>query len=367
MYGIYIHVPFCLRKCPYCDFYSVPGPGDLREAYLDALSCQIRSFRGADADTVYFGGGTPSLLEPRDIASVIRLLREQFRITRDAEITMECNPATADTGRFRGFLEAGVNRVSIGCQSFCEKTLKPLGRLHTAEDAAGAIRDARAAGFRNISADIMLGIPYEDPVTAARDAETAAGLGLQHISAYLLRICEGTPFAEGVPGIPDDDVQAECYRSFCSVMDRAGYLQYEISNFSLPGFESRHNLKYWNCGDWLGFGPAAHMSSGGERYSFPADLDRYIRTFQQPLSDPLPVMTHEGIADAEEYIITSLRTAAGLDLGVLQHRFGHRLSDSDTEFLSRCEAAGLAVTGDGTVRLTREGFLVSNSIISELI
>ncbi|MBR5070744.1 MAG: radical SAM family heme chaperone HemW [Oscillospiraceae bacterium] len=368
MYGIYIHVPFCIRKCPYCDFYSVASSEDLRKEYLLALRNQILSFDRVAADTVYFGGGTPSLLSPEEIAGIIALLRGRFDIEDGAEITMECNPATAGTAEFRGFLDAGVNRLSLGCQSFQEKTLRSLGRLHSADEAKTAVRDAREAGFANISVDLMLGIPFETPEIAERDALAAAELEVQHVSAYLLRICEGTPFAEGVPGIPDDDLQAECYRRFCGVMDAAGYRQYEISNFAVPGYESRHNLKYWQCGHWLGFGPGAHMSDSVRRHSFVPDIRSFIDAFRGgPVPDPLSLMKDEGTVDAEEYIITSLRTSSGLDAGVLQERFGSSLTSEQISFLARCRDAGLAETEGEHIRLTREGFLVSNSILSELI
>ena len=368
MYGIYIHVPFCIRKCPYCDFYSVASSEDLRKEYLLALRNQILSFDRVAADTVYFGGGTPSLLSPEEIAGIIALLRDRFDIEDGAEITMECNPATAGTAEFRGFLDAGVNRLSLGCQSFQEKTLMSLGRLHSAEEAKAAVRDAREAGFANISVDLMLGIPFETSEIAERDALAAAELEVQHVSAYLLRICEGTPFAEGVPGIPDDDQQAECYRRFCGVMDAAGYRQYEISNFAVPGYESRHNLKYWQCGQWLGFGPGAHMSDSVRRHSFVPDIRSFIDAFRGgPVPDPLSLMKDEGTVDAEEYIITSLRTSSGLDAGVLRERFGSSLTSEQISFLARCRNAGLAETEGEHIRLTREGFLVSNSILSELI
>ncbi|MGX8685027.1 MAG: hypothetical protein ACSW78_07070, partial [Lachnospiraceae bacterium] len=206
------------------------------------------------------------------------------------------------------------------------------------------------------------------PLTAEQDALAATELGVDHVSAYLLRICEGTPFAEGVPGIPDDDVQAECYRSFCRVMDEQGYRQYEISNFARDGRESRHNLKYWQCGQWLGFGPGAHMSDSARRYSFPADIRGYIGTFRGgPVPDPLSVMTFEGTVDSEEYIITSLRTSEGLDLTLLKERFGASLTAEQTAFLGRCAASGLAEISADRIKLTRDGFLVSNSILSELI
>ena len=368
MYGIYIHIPFCIRKCPYCDFYSVTSSEDLRREYLLALRNQILSFSRVSADTVYLGGGTPSLLEPEEIAGLISLIRERFDLADGAEITMECNPATADTARFRGFLDAGINRLSLGCQSFHEETLRSLGRLHSADEAKAAVKDARSAGFSNISVDLMLGIPYETPFIAQQDALSAAELEVQHVSAYLLRICEGTPFADGVPGIPDDDVQAECYRRFCSVMDESGYRQYEISNFALDGHESRHNLKYWECGKWLGFGPGAHMSDSVRRHSFPPDIKGFIDAFRDgPVPDPLSLMRDEGTVDAEEYIITSLRTSSGLDTAVLSSRFGTLLTGDQMSFLEKCRGAGLAEISGGHIRLTRDGFLVSNSILSELI
>ena len=368
MYGIYIHIPFCLRKCPYCDFYSTAITDGLKNDYLDALENQISSFGPVEADTVYFGGGTPSLLDPDDIARIMSLLGNRFMIHDAAEVTMECNPATADRDRFRGFLKAGVNRLSLGCQSFHEKTLKALERLHSVSESIAAVQDARSAGFKNISVDVMLGIPFEDPRTAEEDAAAVASLKVEHISAYLLRICDGTPFADGVPGIPDDDTQAECYRRFCEVLAGRGYRQYEISNFCRPGFESRHNSKYWSCGQWLGFGPAAHMSNSVSRYSFPPDLKLFTDTFRGgPVPAPVSYMTYEGSVDAEEYVITSLRTAEGLDQSVLKDRFGSSLNDDQKSFLRKCSDAGLAVISGSVIRLTREGFLVSNSILSELI
>ena len=368
VFGIYIHIPFCIRKCPYCDFYSVSVSKGLRQTYLSALKNQILSFDPVKADTIYFGGGTPSLLMPEEISEILDVIKSKNDISADAEISMECNPATVTKNSLRDFLSAGINRLSVGCQSFHGPCLEALGRLHSVQEAVQTVNDAYDAGFRNVSADIMLGIPFEDPQIAAEDASTAASLGLQHVSAYLLRICEGTPFADGVAGVPEDDVQAECYRAFCSVMDSCGYTQYEISNFARPGYESRHNLKYWQCASWLGLGPAAHSSIGGKRYSFPADLRNYISVFGSgPASDPLACLKEEGTVDAEEYIITSLRTSNGLDLQTLSDRFGSSFGEPELSFLRECEKAGLAEISPGRIRLTRDGFLVSNSIISELL
>ena len=368
MYGIYIHIPFCIRKCPYCDFYSVKKEDDLCGRFLAALKNEILSFDPVDADTVYFGGGTPSLLTPEEISDIMSLLRAHNNISEDAEVTMECNPATVTTEQLKGFRDAGINRLSIGCQSFQPHLLSHLGRLHSAEEAKQTVADAKEAGFTNISVDIMLGIPYATPETTKADAEAALSLGIQHVSAYLLKICEGTPFAKGVPGIPSDDVQADCYRVFCEEMEKGGFSQYEISNFAVPGYESRHNLKYWDCGQWLGLGPAAHMSNGHDRFSYPPRINSFIETFADgPIADPISRFSHEGTVDAEEYIIMSLRKTDGLSRKVLKEKFGVSFTDDQEKFLSQCEKQGLLTASGDFICLTREGFLVSNAILSEII
>ena len=368
MYGIYIHIPFCIRKCPYCDFYSVPKESDLCSRFLNALRNEILSFDPVEAYTVYFGGGTPSLLTPDEISDIISLLREHNRITEDAEITMECNPATVDVDQLRGFREAGVNRLSIGCQSFQPDLLSHLGRMHSADEAKQTVQDAKEAGFSNISVDIMLGIPYATPNTTKADAEIALSLGIQHVSAYLLKICEGTPFSKGVPGIPSDDVQADCYKVFCDAMKSGGMHQYEISNFAVPGYESRHNLKYWECGQWLGLGPAAHMSTGKYRASFPGNINIFLDRFENgPAEDPLRYFRYEGHVDGDEYIIMGMRTDSGISRSVLKERYGQEFTKDQEEFLAQCEQHGLIEQDNDTVRLTGEGYLLSNSILSELI
>ena len=366
MYGIYIHVPFCVRKCPYCDFYSVAVQDELRRNYIAALKNQILSFPPIEADTIYFGGGTPSLLSPSEISDILSCISGHHSVEDACEITMECNPASADLNKMKGFREAGVNRLSVGCQSFQQEILDHLGRLHTAEEAADTVREAREAGFGNISVDIMLGVPFSSPESSVKDAEKAASLGVDHVSAYLLKICEGTPFAAGVKGIPDDDIQADCYTAFCGSIVSSGYSQYEISNFAKPGMESRHNMKYWQCGQWLGFGPSAHMSDGRKRYSSGRDLRSYLETYSSPVSDPLSFMAFEGSVDAEEYIMTSLRTSEGLDTGVLEKVFGGSL-ESSMPFLRKCAEGGLVKISGNRISLTRDGFLVSNSILSEII
>lgn len=368
MYGIYIHIPFCIRKCPYCDFYSVTKKPDLCEKYLTALRNEILSFEPVDADTVYFGGGTPSLLTPGEISGIICLLKEHNRVSEDAEITMECNPATVTVEQLRGFREAGINRLSIGCQSFQPHLLSHLGRLHSTEEAKQTVTDAKTAGFDNISVDIMLGIPYATTESTKADAETVLSLGVKHVSAYLLKICEGTPFADGVPGIPPDDIQADCYKIFCDTVKAGGMHQYEISNFAVPGYESRHNLKYWECGQWLGLGPAAHMSNGIYRASFPSSLRIFLDRFENgPSEDPVRFFKYEGHVDGDEYIIMGLRTDKGISRSALKNRYNQVFTEEQETFIDKCVKHGLLEQRGDFISLTEEGYLLSNSILSELI
>ena len=368
MYGIYLHIPFCERKCPYCDFYSLPANDALRTRYVQALINQIASFPRVQADTVYFGGGTPSLLTAAQMADIMAALRRCHDIAADAEISMECNPASASKQKLADFRAAGINRLSLGCQSFQPQTLAARGRLHSAEEAMQTVRDAREAGFENISVDLMLGVPHQTPALARADAETALSLGVDHISAYLLKIAEGTPFANGVDGLPDEDTQAACYAAFSDAIRAAGYRHYEISNYARQGFESRHNLKYWRCGRWLGLGPAAHMSDGTARYSACADIDRFLAAYEDgPQPDPMALLQKEGDVDGEEYIIMALRTDGGLSQQTLAERFGVTFSAAQQQFLRRCEAEGyLQLQGD-RICLTPEGWLLSNAILTELI
>ena len=368
LYGIYLHIPFCERKCPYCDFYSLPADDALRNRYVQALIHQIESFPRVDADTVYFGGGTPSLLTAAQMADIMAALHRCHTVAPDAEVSMECNPASATKQKLAAFRAAGINRLSLGCQSFQPQTLAALGRLHSAEEAMQTVYDAREAGFANISVDLMLGVPHQTPALARADAEAALSLGVDHISAYLLKIAEGTPFAKGVEGLPDEDTQAECYAAFCETIRAAGYRHYEISNFARPGFESRHNLKYWRCGKWLGLGPAAHMSDGTARYSARPDISRFLAAYADgPLPDPMALLQKEGDVDAEEYIIMALRTDEGLSQKTLAERFSTAFSAAQLQFLRRCETEGFLQLQDDRVRLTPEGWLLSNAILTELI
>lgn len=367
MAGIYIHIPFCIRKCPYCDFYSGPMTAEKKQRYIEALRNQLAAAPHIPADTVYFGGGTPSLLEAEDVAEILSAVKKVFILSEDAEVSLEINPATCSTEKLRGLLRAGINRLSIGVQSTDDEVLRALGRLHSGKDALAAIADAKAAGFTNISADLMLATPKSSEESLKRSIDELTAAGVTHLSAYLLKIMEGTPYYINTPSLPDEDEAADQYEYCCSLMEEKGFAQYEISNFAIEGFESRHNLKYWRMEDYYGFGPAAHSCFGGRRYSTESDIDGFIERF----SSPSPCISC-GMAEGEELtdedmIVTALRTAEGLDLTSLKERFGRDLLAEKSGFIGSCCKAGLMEQDGSRIAITKKGFLVSNSILAELI
>ena len=358
MPALYIHIPFCLRKCPYCDFYSVPFDEALADKYTQTICGVLRSkrFDIGRVSTVYFGGGTPSLLSGRHIAAMLDAASQSCGIGDGAEITLELNPAAS--ANFRELRGIGINRLSIGVQSAIGSELAALGRLHTAEEARAAILSAHDAGFDNISADLMLGIPGQTPDTLARSIGFLAEMPVCHISAYMLKIEEGTPFYDrGIS--PDDDLAADLYLQTVQSLQRRGFAQYEISNFAKPGMYSRHNMVYWQLGDYLGLGPAAHSFLAGERFSFGRDMAAFS-------DNPMSALKNEGPGGGcDEYIMLGLRLSEGLDLGELENRY-----NIDTAlFLKKAGPfiqAKLAKLENGRLFLTPEGFLVSNGIIAGL-
>ena len=364
--GIYFHVPFCRGKCPYCDFYSREFSLRSAQLYVRAAAQQIDSFPRLQVDSAYFGGGTPSLLSAGQIYSLLESARERFVFSADCEITMEANPADIDPKRLPYYIDAGINRLSIGVQSLEDDTLAALGRRHTAEQARAAVQSAFDAGIKNISADLMLAVPGMTTQGAARAARNFAALPVCHVSAYMLKLNPGTPFGDNPPaGLPDDDTAADQYIAVEAELERGGFEKYEISNFARDGHTSRHNLKYWQCADYAGIGPAAHSCIGGERFSCPPDLDTYL---QQDFSLPYAQYLHsEGAVTAEDLIICSLRTTAGLDLEQLKSRFGFEFSAGALEETAQLCERGFMINNNGVLSLTQKGMLVSNSILSDLI
>ncbi|MBC5581387.1 radical SAM family heme chaperone HemW [Anaerofilum sp. BX8] len=359
-FGLYLHIPYCEGKCFYCDFYSRGNSRAVPEEYIEALLREMRRFCNCDCaslrpDTLYFGGGTPSLLTPGQAARLI----SEAAPAPGAEITLEANPGTVTLGSLRGYRRAGVNRLSVGVQSASDEQLRRLGRPHDAAAARRALQLAREAGFENISGDVMLALPHYSRAEFDATLELLVSGGVTHISCYLLKIEPKTRFGLHPPqGLPDADAAADFYLYAVERLAEAGFAQYEISNFARPGCESRHNLIYWNCGDYLGLGPAAYSSMGGERFHYPPDLGAF-------LARAAPVET-DGRVDAEDYIMLQTRLCSGLSLAELRRRFGVELDGRQEKLLAACCKAGLCRLSDDRLTLTPRGMLVQNSILTEV-
>lgn len=361
--GLYVHVPFCApAKCPYCDFYSVRFEPELAAHYMEALRAAAQFFAprlaGRPVKSIYFGGGTPTLLGD-GLADLLTFFKYLFLVTPDAEITVEANPGAHNSVNLPVLREASFNRLSLGMQSACTAELAALGRRHTTQDVVCAVEDARNAGFSNISLDLMLATPGQTVNSVRRSVAFAAGLGVEHVSAYLLKVEPGTPFAAHGQAEADEDQQADCYYAACEALKSCGYWQYEISNFAKPGFASRHNVRYWDCGEYLGLGPGAHGFLDGRRFY-------YERSLPDFLAGKPPVEEGPG-GGLEEYVMLRLRLSDGLEEPALQTRFGVDFSMFDAGTLARLENGGLLRRNGGKIALTRRGFLVSNAVISTLL
>lgn len=354
-FGLYLHIPYCRARCRYCDFYTRPGAKGVPDAYVAALERELRRPHPAP-DTLYFGGGTPALLTPAQVARLIAAAGPR----PGAEITLEANPDAVTPETLAGFRAAGVTRLSFGVQSARDSQLRTLGRLHTAARAARALAWAQEAGFRDLCGDIMLALPNYSRAEFDETLALLAGGGCTHISAYLLKIEPGTAFAANPPaGLPGPDTAADFYLYAVEQLEKAGYRQYEISNFAKPGHEGRHNLLYWNCKDYGGIGPAAHSCTGGVRRYWPDDTEGFIAgTAQEQI---------EGRCDAEDFLLMQLRLTRGLNLAEYEARGGAPFTAGQRAFLRQCEAHGYARWDGETLRLTPAGMVVQNAILEELI
>ena len=369
--GLYLHIPFCLQKCLYCDFCSYPGQDDAAmNAYADALVTELGAGAAAAGDrwvtSVFFGGGTPTLLPVAVMARLCDTIRRFYRVRPGAEWTLEGNPATFDARRAAALRACGFNRISIGVQSACDSELQALGRVHTAADGIHALRAARAGGFSDINADIMFGIPGETADSFAATLDAVLAEGVEHLSVYSLQIEEGTPFfaARAHLSLPDEDTEEEMYAALCRRTRAAGYRHYEISNFARPGHECRHNLRYWRRGDYHGFGVAAHSLFGDVRFFNRADFPAY-------LGAPLSVREEEarvGAAEAEyEAVMLSLRLAEGINDRAFAARFGHSFRAQYGARLLPFRRAGLLEYAGAQTRLTERGMRLSNAVLAEIL
>ena len=366
--GIYIHIPFCIKKCRYCDFCSVAVKnGQFMSAYVTELCRRIEQFapRAGDytVDTVYLGGGTPSLL-PSDSVGAILDTVNKFHISDGAEITMECNPATANGEYFSHIRSLGVNRLSIGLQSAVDSELSLLGRAHSVEDFINCFNDARSAGFDNISADLMYGIPNQTLESFHGSLEFLAGLSPEHISAYGLSIEEGTYFHRHLEelNIVDDDMQAAMYSMMCEYLKGRGYDRYEISNFAKKGRESRHNTRYWTGLDYIGFGVAAHSCFDGERFGNSRDIAAFLRG--EDITEERYALDNN--ERRKEYIMLGMRMERGIDLAEYKNRFGEDFPVGADCIRTYFQGDFLRLEGD-RLFFTENGFLVSNVILSDLL
>jgi oxygen-independent coproporphyrinogen-3 oxidase len=372
MLGLYLHIPFCTAICHYCNFNRGLFEAELKRAYVDALEQEIQRAADGDlADTIYFGGGTPSLLEPAEVGRLIAACAEAFSLAPGTEITLETNPETVDHARLDAFRDAGVNRISFGVQSFRDGELKKLGRIHDAARARGALADARRAGFDNLSLDLMMWLPGQTVGDWQANVRDLIALGPEHASLYLLELYPNAPLKEdmaraGWSQAPDDDA-AEMYESAMAALEAAGYQQYEISNVAVPGRESRHNLKYWQDAEWLAFGCGAHSTRGGARWRNVSGTGEYvarIRGGASPVAERRELSRDERLQDA---MFTGLRLTEGVDVEALGARYDTDIRARYGAALEPSEAAGL-VRWEGTrVRLTRRGMLLANEILSVFV
>lgn len=381
--GIYVHIPFCKSRCSYCDFATdVYRDAGVVDRYVSALITEIgcvnsclskddeimaddRVFTDVRAtDTVYFGGGTPSLLEPEQVEDILDAVSDAFEVSADAEITMEMNPATVTPETLASFHKLGINRASFGVQTFNDRDLKLLARGHDANDARTTFKMLREAGFTNISFDLIAGLPGQTMVDWRRNLEEAVGMQPEHLSLYLLEIHEGTPLAEQIRSgrrTPiDDERAAEMYEWMIDRLSAAGYEQYEISNFAKPGFESRHNTKYWRLEPVYGFGVSAHSFDGRERYANERDTAKYVRLIEEK---SFAEVFRETVNIGSETAFLGLRLNEGIDIETYKSRFGVDPSRKSAELTER----GLVETADGRLRLTRKGMLFSNEVFAEFV
>lgn len=371
--GIYIHIPFCRRKCSYCDFYSIAEFDDaLCDRYAAALIRQIAETAPTVAgkvDSIYFGGGTPTVFGAKRLDSVLGAIHKHFSVEKSAEITTEANPESSDKKTLKALRRAGFNRVSFGVQSSCDLELMAMGRLHDFETAKAAVEAARAAKFKNVSVDLMYGVEGQTAESWRQSIADILALEPEHISAYGLKVESGTPLARAVDAgnvsLPDDDTQAEYYETACEALRGAGYRHYEISNWAKPGFESRHNLRYWRLEPYIGFGAAAHSDAFGIRCAAPRDIEKYMTAV---FSGGEIFEDYDRIPPSErafEYVMLGLRTGDGIDESTL--RRGYRLDPSSADaVLGELSAAGYLTRADGRIALTEKGFLLSNTLILKI-
>jgi oxygen-independent coproporphyrinogen-3 oxidase len=379
--GLYIHVPFCTGRCNYCSFVSFPYDSGTASAYADAVVREIhlRAEMGRDravynrltADTIYFGGGTPSLLSASQIERIVHACRSAYRGTDIPEITLEVNPGGIDRHDFTEMRQLGVNRISLGIQSAHDDELTAMGRRHTTDEAFRTYDAARQAGLDNVSVDLVAGYPGQTLGSFMESLRTVVNLSPEHISVYLLEVKEGTQLEQAIRGglvpAPDDDLQADMYEALCETLTSSGYEHYEISNFAKPHRQARHNLKYWHDSIYLGFGAGAHGMTGRARYANTESLSVYMRLCRD---QTLPEQTLYNLSPMDrlkDALIMGLRLRQGLDIKVMSERYGADVERMVRKTIGDCEEQGLIYVSDRALSLTKQGLLLSNTVFSRWV
>ncbi len=365
--GLYLHIPFCKSKCPYCDFYSFSGKDEQKDQYTSVLREKIlssistlQSDTECKANTLYIGGGTPSVLGAKNLENLVNACNSGF-LTDDAEITVECNPYGLDEDFFKALYDCGVNRISLGLQSAVDSERRILGRLSDRNQVEKAVKTAQKVGFNNITLDVMLGVPEQTEKSLQGTLDFCVSLGVPHISAYMLKLEENTHFYKNQNkyNFPDDDLTADMYLQMCETLENQGIMQYEISNFARKGFESRHNLKYWHCEEYLGLGPSAHSFLDGKRFYYDRDFNAFMNG-ATPIDDGFG-------GDFTEYAMLNLRLVEGLNENKVLERFGHNIPKEVYEKSKIFIDNGYILKNENGLALTRKGFLMSNSILADIL
>lgn len=359
--GIYIHIPFCQTKCPYCDFYSMRGTDEKKDAYLDALNSEIFSHKNIVADTIYLGGGTPSVFGKDRLKKLIENAKNQFDFS-DGEITVEVNPSSCDEELIETLKSVGVNRISMGLQSAIDEERKFLGRHSGIEKVKESIEICQKYGITNISLDVMLGVPEQTIKSLEKTLEFAVSSGAKHISAYILKIEENTLFyrrKDTLP-LPDEDTVCDMYEFVCDYLKKNNFHQYEISNFSKENYESRHNLKYWKSEEYLGLGPAAHSYLNGKRFY-------HSRSFEEYLKSPAAYIPDGDGGSFEEFAMLKLRLTEGISKKEIAEKFCKKKFDELLKKSDRFIRMKLMDSDGEFLKFTKQGFLLSNTILSEII
>ena len=369
--GLYIHIPFCKQKCNYCDFYSLGCEENKISSYIDALCKHIEReahlYKEYEFDTIFLGGGTPSLIEPQEFTRLAKAIKNNLNITQGAEFSLEANPGTLTREKLNSYMQNGVNRISIGLQSTSDTELKMLGRIHNFEKFKESYNLARECGIQNINVDIMYGLPNQKIGDFTKTLDQVCDFNPEHISAYCLKIEENTPFYNQREklSLPSEDEQYEMYLLLCGTLAARGYSQYEISNFAKKGYRSKHNMKYWQSKEYVGFGPSAHSFFDGVRYFYPRDINGYI-------VDPVAEIEDESrgnsakIDQMDEYVMLKLRLKDGISEGEFFGRFGSELL-AEYPSINKYLKSGHMELRNGSYSFTPSGFFVSNYILTDIL